>query len=103
MDGDFNRTLPKRLTRCDTVIYLDFNRVTCLLSWAKRVITNWGKARADMAPGCKEWFDPEFARWLWNFNKLNGNSMYRLLNETEGVEKMVLKNRRAVRKFLQSI
>ena len=30
MDGNFDRTIPERLARCDTVIYLDFSRWACL-------------------------------------------------------------------------
>ena len=103
LDGNFNRTIEMRLQKCDTVIYLDFSRMACLLSWLKRVITNWGHARSDMAPGCKEWFDPEMADWIWNFNKKNRENYYRLLNEAEGVEAIVLKNRRMVKRFLHSL
>ena len=103
LDGNFNRTMETRLEFCDTVIYLDFSRWICLLSWMKRVITNWGTARADMAEGCAEWFDPEMAGWIWNFNSTHRENYYRILNEVEGVETIVLKNRRAVRKFLKSI
>ena len=103
MDGNYNRTLQLRAEKCDTIIYLDFSRWQCLLSWVKRVITNWGSSRPDMAQGCSEWFDPEMAGWIWSYNKNNRESNYRLLNETEGVETIVLKNRRAVKKFLQSI
>lgn len=103
LDGNFNRTIEMRLKKCDTVIYLDFSRVACLLSWMKRVITNWGHARIDMAPGCKEWFDPDMAKWIWNFNKKNRQNYYRLLNEAEGVETIVLKNRRMVKRFLNSL
>ena len=103
LDGNFNRTMETRLEFCDTVIYLDFSRWVCLLSWMKRVITNWGTARADMAEGCAEWFDPEMAGWIWNFNNTHRENYYRMLNEAEGVETIVLKNRRAVRKFLKSI
>ena len=103
LDGNFNRTMETRLEFCDTVIYLDFSRWICLLSWIKRVITNWGTARADMAEGCAEWFDPEMAGWIWNFNSTHRENYYRMLNEAEGVETIVLKNRRAVRKFLKSL
>ena len=103
LDGNFNRTMETRLEFCDTVIYLDFSRWICLLSWIKRVITNWGTARADMAEGCAEWFDPEMAGWIWNFNNTHRENYYRMLNEAEGVETIVLKNRRAVRKFLKSL
>ena len=103
LDGNFNRTIEMRLKECDTVIYLDLPRMTCLLSWIKRVITNWGHARADMAPGCKEWFDPEMATWIWNFNKKNRENYYRLLNEAEGKTTSVLKNLRMVNRVLNSL
>ena len=100
MDGNFDRTMELRISKCDTVIYLDFNRIVCLLSWIKRVIQNWGHARTDMAEGCAEWFNPEMARWIWNFNNNNRERNYRLLNGAEHAETIVLKNRRAVKKFL---
>ena len=103
LDGNFNRTIEMRLDASDTVIYLDFGCMACLLSWLKRVVTNWGHARADMTPGCKEWFDPEMARWIWNFNKENRERYYRLLNEAEGKTTIVLKNRRMVKRFLRSL
>ena len=103
MDGNYSRTLPERVKRCDTIIYLDFSRAGCLLSWAKRVITNWGTSRPDMSEDCNERFDPEMANWIWNYNKNNREKNYCLLNEAEGVETIVLKNRRAVKKFLKQI
>ena len=101
IDGNFNRTLPERLKRCDTVIYLDFSRIACLMGVLKRVITTYGTVRPDMAEGCPERFDFEFLKWVWNFNKNKREKYYRLLNEAEGVETIVLKNRRAVKKFLK--
>lgn len=103
LDGNFNRTLPMRLEKCDAVIYLDISRVTCLLSWVKRVITNWGKARPDMAEGCAERFDPEFVSWIWNFNKNNRERYYRMLGEAENIETIVLKNRHMVKRFLNTL
>lgn len=103
MDGNFNRTMEARLEKCDTVIYLDFDRITCLLSWVRRVITHWGKARPDMAEGCTEWFDPEMAGWIWNFNKTHRNRYYALLAEQSGKTVHIFKNRRQVRKFLESL
>lgn len=103
MDGNFNRTMPKRLEKCDAVIYLDFSRFACLRGVAKRVLTNYGKVRPDMGAGCPERFDLVFLKWVWNFNKNKRESYYRLLNEAEGVETIVLKNRRQVKKFLKSL
>lgn len=103
LDGNFNRTIEMRLERCDTVAYLDFNRFQCLLGWMKRVITNWGRARSDMAEGCAEWFDPDMAKWIWGFNKKNRRRYYELLNNLDGKQIYILKSRRAVNKFLESI
>ena len=101
MDGNFNRTMPVRIKYCDAVIYLDFSRFACLRGVAKRILTTYGKVRPDMGEGCPERIDWEFLKWVWNFNKNKREKYYRLLNETEGIEKIVLKNRRAVKKFLK--
>lgn len=103
MDGNFNRTMAERIERCDTIIYLDFSRIACLLGVFKRIITTYGKVRPDMGEGCPERVDWEFLQWVWNFNKNKRENNYRLLNEAEGVETIVLKNRRAVKKFLKRI
>ncbi len=103
LDGNFNRTIEPRLERCDTVIYLDMNRLTCMKNWLGRVIQNWGHARVDMVEGCSEWFDPEMARWIWKFNKVNRGRYYELLGNLKGKEVIILKSRRQVRKFLESI
>ena len=103
MDGNFNRTIPERIARCDTLIYLDFNRVTCLMGVLKRVLTTYGKVRPDMGEGCPERFDLEFLKWVWSFNDKNRQRYYKILNETQGVETIVLKNRRMVKRFLRSL
>ena len=103
LDGNYNRTLPKRLEYCDTVIYLDFSRFACLMGVVKRILTTFGTVRPDMAEGCPERFDWEFLRWVWNFSRKHREKYYRMLNETEGIEKIVLKNRRAVKQFLKEV
>ncbi len=103
MDGNYNRTIPKRLQYCDTVIYLDFSRWACLRGVAKRIITTYGRVRPDMGEGCPERFDPDFLKWVWHFNGKNRERYYRLLNEAEGIETIVLKNRRAVKRFLAQL
>ena len=103
IDGNYNRTLPKRLEHCDTVIYLDFSRFACLMGVAKRVLTTYGTVRPDMAEVCPERLNLEFLQWVWNFNENHREKYYRLLNETEGIEKIVLKNRWAVKQFLKQV
>ena len=103
MDGNFNRTIELRLDACDTVIYLDYPRFVCLKSWLGRVIRNWGRARPDMAAGCAERFDLEFAKWIWNFNKTKRPIYHELLRQTESKNVVILKSRRQARRFLDSL
>ena len=103
MDGNFNRTMPQRVARCDTVIYLDFSRIACLFGVLKRVLTTYGKVRPDMGEGCPERIDFEFLKWVWNYNKNKRERNYKLLNEAQHAETIVLKNRRMVRKFLAQL
>ncbi len=102
LDGDYSRTLPVRLERCDTVIYLDFGRMTCLRGWLGRVIKNRGCTRADMAPGCRERFDPKFAAWIWCFNRNNRRRYYEMLGKSDAVV-YIFKNRRQVKRFLREL
>jgi adenylate kinase family enzyme len=103
MDGNFDRTIPRRLERCDTVIYLDFSRFACLMGVLKRVLTTYGKVRPDMGEGCPERMDLDFLKWVWNFNKNKRERIYGLLKEAEGVQVIILKNRRMVKRFLESL
>ena len=103
LDGNYDRTMAERIKYCDTVIYLDFSRFACLMGVAKRILTTYGTVRPDMGEGCPERIDWEFLQWVWNFNKNKREKTYRLLNETEGIEKIVLKNRRAVKRFLKQL
>ena len=38
IDGNYSRTMEARLSRCDTVIYLDFSRWACLLGMCQRIL-----------------------------------------------------------------
>lgn len=103
MDGNFNRTMPQRLSKCDTIIYLDFSRWACLWGVVRRIITTYGTVRPDMGDGCPERFDLNFLRWVWNYNRDKRQRNYRLLNEATHAEKIVLKNHRMVKQFLKSL
>ena len=100
LDGNYNRTLDLRLERADTVIYLDFSRRQCLRGWIGRVIKNRGRARADMAPGCTEWFDPEMAGWIWKFNKQNRQRYLEKLKDWNGAV-FIFHNRKEVNRFIE--
>ncbi len=103
IDGNYNRTLSKRLEYCDTAIYLDYSRFTCLFGALKRVIRNLGRVRSDMGEGCPEKFDLEFLKWIWNFNKKHRNRYYKMLSEAPNARVIILKSRQQTRKFLDTL
>lgn len=103
IDSNYNRTIPLRLQKCDTAIYLDFPRWRCLKGVIKRFIMNFGRVRPDMSPNCPEQLDWEFLQWIWNFNKDNRPELYEMLEDASGVNVVILKNRRQVAAFLKSI
>ena len=103
LDGNYDRTLPLRLKYCDTVIWLNYNRFVCLKGWIKRVITNWGKARPDMAEGCAEWFDPEFAGWIWKFNREKRKVYEKLFSEQTDKVIHRFRTRRQLNKYMKTL
>ena len=103
IDGNYNRTLTKRLERCDTVIYLDFSRFACLWGVMKRILTTHGTVRPDMGAGCPERFDLEFLKWVWNFNKTKRKQYYELLNSLEDKNVIILRSRREVNAFVKNL
>ncbi len=103
LDGNFNRTMDLRLPYCDTILYLDYSRLTCLLGVAKRILTTYGTVRPDMGEGCPERFDLEFLQWVWNFNKNKREQYYTMLSQVKDIRVVILKNRRQTRNFLESL
>ncbi len=69
IDGSYDSTLDIRLPRADTVIMLDFPRNLCMLRILQRIVTNFGRVRADMGDGCPEKIDVEFFRFAWNYKR----------------------------------
>lgn len=103
IDGNYNRTIQQRLPHCDTIIYLDFDRWQCLLGMFQRILESRGKVRPDMARGCPERFDWELMRFIWNFNKTNRVQNYTYLAQAQHAEHIVLKSRKEVERFLDSL
>lgn len=103
IDGNYSRTMDARLQKCDTIIWLDYSRLSCLWGMFQRVVLNYGKNRPDMPEGCPERFDWELVKFIWDFNKNN-----RVLNATriaksKHARAIVLKSRKEARQFLMQL
>ncbi len=103
IDGNYNRTIPLRLQYCDTVIWLDYPRITCMLGVLRRYFQNRGKSRPDMGGNCPERLDLEFLRFVWGFRKQKHEKYREMLDNADGVNVIVLRNRKEAEKFLEEI
>ena len=103
LDGNYCRTLPMRLQRCDHVVFFDFPRWLCLWGVLKRVVSGYGRVRPDMPEGCPERFDWEFLVWIWNFPKNVRPRILLALENAPDIPVTVLKNRRDGSKFLEQV
>ncbi|MEG0320030.1 MAG: EutP/PduV family microcompartment system protein [Niameybacter sp.] len=103
IDGNYNRTIPTRMAYCDTIIYLDYPRLTCLYGVIKRVVTGYGKSRPDMGGYCPERFDWDFLKFVWHFNKNNRKKYYDLLRNQKDIKVIILRNRRQAAAFIQGL
>ena len=104
MDGNYGGTLDTRLAACDTVVFLDLPRAVCLTRIVRRWLRNVGRTRADMAPGCPERMTWEFVRWIWDYPRAHRpNVLRRLAALPAGTAVVILRSRRAVRRFLATL
>ena len=104
MDGSFGATLDLRLPRADTVAWFDYPRHVCLRRAIWRIVTTYGKERADMAPGCPEKFDLEFLRYIWDFNAKSRPQIATMLAEYgRHLDPVVFRRDRDVARFLDSV
>jgi adenylate kinase family enzyme len=70
MDGNFTSHLVElRRDACDTLIWFDLSRATCMLGILTRIAKSYGRVRPEMAEGCPEKVDLEFFRYVWNFRQ----------------------------------
>ena len=70
MDGNFPSHLVElRRDACDTVIWFDLPRRSCMLGIMKRIAGSYGQVRPEMAEGCPEKIDFEFFRYVWTYRR----------------------------------
>ena len=104
IDGNYLRTLDRRLDDCDTVIWLDLPTPICLWRVIKRFFQNRGRVREDMGGNCVERWDKErltFFRYVATFRRTHHKQMQERLRNHPDVGVIHLKSRRQVKGFLQ--
>lgn len=105
IDGNFNRTIPKRLSYCDTVFFFDLPTPVCLWGITKRIFQSYGKTRSDMGGNCPERFDRQkilLYRNVLTFNRQHRADYYDMLGSTKA-KVVVFRSRRQANQYLQNI
>jgi adenylate kinase family enzyme len=104
MDGNYGRTLGKRLAAADTVIFLDVPPIVGLWRIVKRRWQNRGRVREDVAPGCPERLNWEFVHWVWTFRRRRRPGILQQLAHAPPSQRVfILRSAADVRRFLNSL
>ena len=94
----------RRLEEADRVLFLDYNRWTCLFHVLKRQVRYRGAVRPDMAEGCPERIDGEFLRWLlWEGRTARRRRQHRDALAPYGEKTVIVKNRRQLDRCLEEL
>ena len=77
LEGGLGATKEHRLSRCDTLINLDFS--LSLRAWRvfKRTLLHYGKTRPDLPEDCPDRFNGEFLKWIWDTRTIGKQSNLR--------------------------
>ena len=67
MDGNFAESFDLRMPRADSLIWLDYPRVTCIRRVLTRAGKDYGTQKPDLPEGCPEQFDAGLLRFTWRF------------------------------------
>jgi adenylate kinase family enzyme len=103
IDGNYSSlSYDRRLDESNMIIFMAFNRFSCLYRATKRAIKYHNRTREDMGEGCNDKMDFEFAMWILRDGR-NKKAMnrYRNVMNKYGNKVIVIKNQRQLDKFMR--
>lgn len=105
IDGNYSKLFyERRMEEADIIILLLFNRFSCLYRAYRRYIKYKNTTRPDMAEGCKEKFDLEFAKWiLWGGRTKRAKEWYKGLISKYGDKAIVIYNQKQLDAYVQNL
>lgn len=105
IDGNYSKLyFERRMEEADLVILLLFNRFSCFWRAYTRYLKYKNKTRPDMAEGCNEKFDLEFAKWiLFEGRKKSSRARYAKVISDYPEKSVVIKNQKQLDAFIRSI
>jgi adenylate kinase family enzyme len=105
MDGNYTHSLDLRLSRADTVIWLDLPRRIYFPRAVWREIKLYGRARDDIGPGCPEHIDLPFLRdWVWTYpTRARPEHAQIMTNLPAGIRGIILRSPAEVAAFADNL
>lgn len=100
LDGNYNRTISKRLEKCDLVIYLDYDSQVCIDSYIQRVKD--GSIKDFITENCVETLDEDFNNYISSYNEKNRKNNYKKISDSN-IKYIILNNRDEKDEFINSI
>ena len=105
IDGNYSKfAYELRMKISDKIIFMDFDRFTCLFQAFQRYNEYKGKVRDSMSEGCCEKLDWDFIKWiLFEGRKEERVNKFNKLIEEYREKIIILKNRKEVDDFIDKI
>ena len=99
IDGNYHRTIKKRLEKSDLIIYLDYPTEICIQSYITRVKEK--SIKEFITENCVEEIDEEFLQYISSYNEKYKESNYQKIYESN--KKYVILNNREEKENLISL
>lgn len=97
IDGNYSRTIERRITECDTVFLFDLPTEVCLAGAISRI----GKGRYEM-PWIETELDPQFKKEIEEFPVKNLPAIYELIEKyKDGRTVVIFRSREQADEFLK--
>ena len=103
IDGNYSGVFfEERMEKADRIVFLNFNRFSCLYRAWKRKVQYTGRTRPDMAEGCSEKMDMEFMQWiLWKSRTKRAKNRYRSLQEKYPEKFVMLRTQKELTAYIR--
>ena len=104
IDGNYSKLFyERRMSEADVIILLLFNRFSCLLRAYRRYVRYKNTTRPDMAEGCNEKFDLEFAKWVFHKGRTkNIKKRYEGIVNQYRNKVTVIRNQKQLNKYIKT-
>ena len=105
IDGTYSKLYyERRMEEADVIIMLLFNRFSCFFRAFRRYLKYKNTTRPDMAEGCNEKFDFDFATWiLWRGRSRKTKDRHKSLMSKYGEKAVVIKNQRQLDEYIKKV